>query len=166
MCAAAQTANRGQEGGGAGHAGRGRNAARWLSSLRALLLCWLPAALLHWRHAQRALASELSSGMPDDHDTALHSTRVQPIRPINLARAGADGPEPRRQVHLHCAFEAFPQSSFGFRDNSYVVPLLNREIARRMPRVDARPACERCSSSSRRRRPVRGAPVHRAAAGL
>ena len=121
MCAAAQTANRGQEGGGAGHAGRGRNAARWLSSLRALLLCWLPAALLHWRHAQRALASELSSGMPDDHDTALHSTRVQPIRPINLARAGADGPEPRRQVHLHCAFEAFPQSSFGFRDNSYVV---------------------------------------------
>ena len=27
-----------------------------------------------------------------------------------------------------------------------------------MPRVDARPACERCSSSSRRRRPVRGAP--------
>ena len=116
MCAAAQTANRGQEGGGAGHAGRGRNAARWLSSLRALLLCWLPAALLHWRHAQRALASELSSGMPDDHDTALHSTRVQPIRPINLARAGADGPEPRRQVHLHCAFEAFPQSSFGFRE--------------------------------------------------
>ena len=101
---------------GAGHAGRGRNAARWLSSLRALLLCWLPAALLHWRHAQRALASELSSGMPDDHDTALHSTRVQPIRPINLARAGADGPEPRRQVHLHCAFEAFPQSSFGFRE--------------------------------------------------
>ena len=83
-------------------AGRGRNAARWLSLLRALLLCWLPAALLHWRRTQRALASELSSGMPDDHDTALHSTRMQPIRPINLARAGADGPEPRRQVHLHC----------------------------------------------------------------
>ena len=75
MCAAAQTANKGQEGGGAGHAGRGRNAARWLSSLRALLICWLPAALLHWRRAQRGLASELSSGMPDDHDTALHSTR-------------------------------------------------------------------------------------------
>ena len=90
--AAAQTANRGQEGGGAGHAGRGRNAARWLRSLRALLLCWLPAALLHWRRTQRALASELSSGMPDDHDTALHSTRMQPIRPINLARAGAHGP--------------------------------------------------------------------------
>ena len=104
MCAAAQTANKGQEGGGAGHAGRGRNAARWLSSLRALLICWLPAALLHWRRAQRGLASELSSGMPDDHDTALHSTRMQPIRPINLARAGADGPEPRRQVHLHCVF--------------------------------------------------------------
>ena len=116
MCAAAQTANRGQEGGGAGHAGRGRNAARWLRSLRALLLCWLPAALLHWRHAQRALASELSSGMPDDHDTALHSTRVQPIRPINLARAGADGPEPRRQVHLHCVFEALPQSCLWFRE--------------------------------------------------
>ena len=102
--AAAQTANKGQEGGGEGHAGRGRNAARWLSLLRALLLCWLPAALLHWRRAQRALASKLSSGMPDEHDTALHSTRVQPIRPINLARAGADGPEPRRQVHLHCVF--------------------------------------------------------------
>ena len=97
MCAAAQTANRGQEGGGTGHAGRGRNAARWLSSLRALLLCWLPAALLHWRRTQRALASELSSGMPDEHDTALHSTREQPIRPINLARAGADGPDARRQ---------------------------------------------------------------------
>ena len=121
MCAAAQTANRGQEGGGAGHAGRGRNAARWLSSLRALLLCWLPAALLHWRHAQRALASELSSGMPDDHDTALHSTRVQPIRPINLARAGADGPEPRRQVHLHCVFEALPQSCLGPGGGYYVV---------------------------------------------
>ena len=102
MCAAAQTANRGQEGGEEGHAGRGRNAARWLRSLRALLLCWLPAALLHWRRTQRALASELSSGMPDEHDTALHITREQPIRPINLARAGADGPEPRRQVHLHC----------------------------------------------------------------
>ena len=104
--AAAQTANRGQEGGEEGHAGRGRNAARWLSSLRALLLCWLPAALLHWRRTQRALASELSSGMPDEHDTALHSTRVQPIRLINLARAGADGPEPRRQVHLHCVLRA------------------------------------------------------------
>ena len=102
--AAAQTANRGQEGGGEGHAGRGRNAARWLNSLHTLLLYWLPAALLHWRRTQRALASELSSGMPDEHDTALHSTRVQPIRPINLARAGADGPEPRRQVHLHCVF--------------------------------------------------------------
>ena len=111
MCAAAQTANRGQEGGGAGHAGQGCNAARWLSSLRALLLCWLPAALLHWRHAQRALASELSSGMPDDHYTALHSTRVQPIRPINLARAGADRPDPRRQVRVHCVFDALPQSS-------------------------------------------------------
>ena len=121
MCAAAQTANRGQEGGGAGHAGRGRNAARWLRSLRALLLCWLPAALLHWRRAQRALASELSSGMPDDHDTALHSTRVQPIRPINLARAGADGPEPRRQVHLHCVFEALPQSCLGPGGGYYVV---------------------------------------------
>ena len=106
--AAAQTANRGQEGGGEGHAGRGRNAARWLSLLRALLLCWLPAALRHWRRAQRALASELSSGMPDEHDTALHSTRVQPIRLINLARAGADGPEPRRQVHLHCVLRALP----------------------------------------------------------
>ena len=102
--AAAQTANRGQEGGGEGHAGRGRNAARWLNSLHTLLLYWLPAALLHWRRAQRGLASELSSGMPDEHDTALHSTREQPIRPINLARAGADGPEPRRQVHLHCVF--------------------------------------------------------------
>ena len=106
MCAAAQTANKGQEGGGAGHAGRGRNAARWLSSLRALLICWLPAALLHWRRAQRGLASELSSGMPDDHDTALHSTRMQPIRPINLARPGADGPDARRQVHLHCVLRA------------------------------------------------------------
>ena len=77
-------------------------------SLRALLLCWLPAALRHWRRAQRALASELSSGMPDEHDTALHSTREQPIRPINLARAGADGPEPRRQVHLHCVLRALP----------------------------------------------------------
>lgn len=141
MCAAAQTANRGQEGGGAGHAGRGRNAARWLSSLRALLLCWLPAALLHWRHAQRALASELSSGMPDDHDTALHSTRVQPIRPINLARAGADGPEPRRQVHLHCAFEAFPQSSFGFRDNSYVVMAKRGwDLGNVAPQANFRPA--------------------------
>ena len=102
--AAAQTANRGQEGGGEGHAGRGRNAARWLSLLRALLLCWLPAALLHWRRTQRALASELSSGMPDEHDTALHSTRVQPIRLINLARAGADGPEPRRQVCISLCF--------------------------------------------------------------
>ena len=151
MCAAAQTANRGQEGGGAGHAGRGRNAARWLSSLRALLLCWLPAALLHWRHAQRALASELSSGMPDDHDTALHSTRVQPIRPINLARAGADGPEPRRQVHLHCAFEAFPQSSFGFRE----IPTLCRQVgeappyARRAP--SARDDCRHAASSVRLR---------------
>ena len=108
MCAAAQTANKGQEGGGAGHAGRGRNAARWLSLLRALLLYWLPAALLHGRRTQRALASELSSGMPDEHDTALHSTREQPIRPINLARAGADGPEPRRQVHLHCVLRALP----------------------------------------------------------
>jgi len=97
-----QTANRAQEGGVEGHAGRGRNAARWLRSLRALLLCWLPAALPHWRRMQRALASKLSSGMPDEHDTALHSTRVQPIRLINLARAGADGPEPRRQVHLDC----------------------------------------------------------------
>ena len=112
MCAAAQTANRGQEGGGAGHAGRGRNAARWLSLLRALLLCWLPAALLHWRRTQRALASELSSGMPDEHDTALHSTRMQPIRLINLARAGADGPEPRRQVHYTVFFAPAPLSSF------------------------------------------------------
>ena len=106
--AAAQTANRGQEGGGEGHAGRGRNAARWLNSLHTVLLYWLPAALLHWRRTQRALASELLSGMPDEHDTALHSTREQPIRPINLARAGADGPEPRRQVHLHCVLRALP----------------------------------------------------------
>ena len=98
--------------GGAGHAGRGRNAARWLSLLRALLLCWLPAALLHWRRTQRALASELSSGMPDEHDTALHSTRMQPIRLINLARAGADGPEPRRQVHYTVFFAPAPLSSF------------------------------------------------------
>ena len=75
-----------------------------------------------------ALASELSSGMPDDHDTALHSTRVQPIRPINLARAGADGPEPRRQVHLHCVFEALPQSSFGFRE----IPTLWWEVGSKL----------------------------------
>ena len=57
---------------------------------------------------KRALASELSSGMPDEHDTALHSTREQPIRPINLARAGADGPEPRRQVHFTVFFAPAP----------------------------------------------------------
>ena len=33
-------------------------------------------------------------------DTLYHFFS-QPIRPINLARAGADGSEPRRQVHLH-----------------------------------------------------------------
>ena len=118
MCAAAQTANRGQEGGGEGHAGRGRNAARWLNSLHTLLLYWLPAALLHWRRTQRALASELSSGMPDEHDTALHSTRVQPIRLINLARAGADGPEPRRQVHFTVFFAPAPLSFVGLTGDS------------------------------------------------
>ena len=147
--AAAQTANRGQEGGGAGYAGRGRNAARWLSSLRALLLCWLPAALLHWRHAQRALASELSSGMPDDHDTALHSTRVQPIRPINLARAGADGPEPRRQVHLHCDFERAPAIVLWLTGgNTFCAPA---------PRPAARAGARTLYIYSKRRAP-RGAP--------
>ena len=101
MCAAAQTADRGQEGGGAGHAGRGRNAARWPRSLQALLLCWLPAALLHWRRTQRGLASLLSSGMPGDNDTALHGTRVQPVRVITLACARDYGPKRRRQVHFH-----------------------------------------------------------------
>lgn len=100
MCAAAQTADRGQEGGGAGHAGRGRNAARWPRSLQALLLCWLPAALLHWRRTQRGLASLLSSGMPGDNDTALHGTRVQPVRVITLACARDYGPK-------RCAAGAF-----------------------------------------------------------
>ena len=100
MCAAVQTADRGQEGGGAGHAGRGRNAARWPRSLQALLLCWLPAALLHWRRTQRGLASLLSSGMPGDNDTALHGTRVQPVRVITLACARDYGPK-------RCAAGAF-----------------------------------------------------------
>ena len=54
----------------------------------------------------------------DEHDTALHNTWVQPIRLINLARAGADGPEPRRQVHLHCVFAPAPLSFFRLTGDS------------------------------------------------
>jgi hypothetical protein len=81
----------------------------------------------------------LLSGMPDEHDTALHSTREQPIRPINLARAGADGPEPRRQVHFTLCFESASRyPAFGSRGiERGVNPCPRAHMSQKKPR-DAR----------------------------